>query len=513
MRILYVPLDERPCNAVYPINAAKVARDVEVISLPAEEMGYKKNAADTNRIWQFIQKEIVRTDYLIISVEMLLYGGLLPSRLHHLTLADLKEYESNLRTLKKNYPEKKLFLSNLIMRTPKYNSSDEEPDYYEVYGERIFRFGWLSDKANRENLMESEQQELEALQKELPQEVISDYETRRHFNVNANLTNIQLVKEGIIDFLSIPQDDSAPYGYTAIDQKKVYGTIQELGLKGKVMVYPGADEVGFTLLARAYNDWRNTQPTLFARYASTLGQTLVPLYEDRIINESLKAHVMAAGMRLIDNESEADFILAYNVPGKKMQESWDQFKNKDVTYDSYRHLLTFVDQIESAIQKGKKVGICDSAFANGGDLELLQVLDQKNLIEQLICYKAWNTNCNSLGSTLSALTFAQNEVDEKAMMDNLISNIFEDGFYQAAIRMDLTKTLLPSLGLNYFDLKTEEAKVMEQIHQKMMTMAENYLPNSFSNQSLEIQKLSSPWNRMFEIYCDVRVFQKKERKK
>lgn len=106
------------------------------------------------------------------------------------------------------------------MRTPKYNSSDEEPDYYEVYGERIFRFGWLSDKANRENLMESEQQELEALQKELPQEVISDYETRRHFNVNANLTNIQLVKEGIIDFLSIPQDDSAPYGYTAIDQKK-----------------------------------------------------------------------------------------------------------------------------------------------------------------------------------------------------------------------------------------------------------------------------------------------------
>lgn len=37
-----------------------------------------------------------------------------------------------------------------------------------------------------------------------------------------------------------------------------------------------------------------------------------------------------------------------------MQESWDQFKNKDVTYDSYRHLLTFVDQIERALQKGKK---------------------------------------------------------------------------------------------------------------------------------------------------------------
>lgn len=506
MRILYIPLDERPCNAVYPIKAAEVSREVEIISLPIKKMGYKKTAADTTEIWSFIEAEICRSDYLVISAEMLLYGGLLPSRLHHLTHDDLKNYEVNLRTLKKNYPEKKIFLSNLIMRTPRYNSSDEEPDYYENYGERIFRYGWLSDKRDREELTTAEQQESEILKNELPKEIIQDYEFRRKFNVTANLMNIQLVKEGVIDFLSIPQDDSAPYGYTAIDQKKVYGTIQENGLKDKVMVYPGADEVGFTLLARAYNEWKRTKPTIFVQYASTLGPTLVPLYEDRIINESLKAHVMAAGMRLVADESEADFVLAYNVPGKKMQESWDQFMNKDVTYDSYRHLLTFVDQIEQFIRKGKKVGICDSAFANGGDLELLQLLDQKKLAEQLICYKAWNTNCNSLGSTLSALSFAQDEIDSNALKNNLVSNIFEDAFYQAIIRMNITKKKLPSMGLNYFDLKDKDKEVMDQIHTEMLSLSKKYLQYSFAKQNFNIQKLSSPWNRMFEIYCDVIVF-------
>lgn len=503
LKIVYVPLDERPCNAIYPVKTAEVAQDIKVASLPLELAGKKKRAADTSKIWSFVQEEMADAAYAVLSTEMLLYGGLLPSRLHDLEKNDLENYEQNLRLLKQKYPNKKIFLSNLIMRTPRYNSSDEEPDYYEEYGEMIFRFGWLSDKRGREQLAINEEQELADLIVALPQEIITDYEKRREFNVSVNLLNIQLVKQEVVDFLTIPQDDSAPYGYTAMDQKKVYQVIQTDGLKEKVMVYPGADEVGFTLLARAFNDWIKSQPTVFVRYASTLGPELIPLYEDRIINESLKAHVMAAGMRLTEQAESADFILAYNVPGKKMQESWDQFTKKDVTYDSYRHLLTFIAQIEQDIQAGKRVGICDSAFANGGDLELIQMLDQKKLLAHLICYKAWNTNCNSLGSTLSALTFAQNESNDKALTTNLLSNIFEDVFYQAKIRMAITQNNLPSMKLDYFDLKDQANNVLGLVRIEMLTLAKRYLRNSFPDQMFTIQELSSPWNRMFEINCTV----------
>lgn len=37
-----------------------------------------------------------------------------------------------------------------------------------------------------------------------------------------------------------------------------------------------------------------------------------------------------------------------------MQESWDQLATKDVTYDSYRHLLSFVLEIQADLAVGKK---------------------------------------------------------------------------------------------------------------------------------------------------------------
>ena len=42
MKILYIPLDERPCNALYPIKAAQVNQDVEIISPEPELLGQKK---------------------------------------------------------------------------------------------------------------------------------------------------------------------------------------------------------------------------------------------------------------------------------------------------------------------------------------------------------------------------------------------------------------------------------------------------------------------------------------
>jgi hypothetical protein len=505
LKIVYVPLDERPCNTDYPLNTVAVAKDIQCTILPKEKMGYKKKPADLQAIWQFIDEEARKSDVAVISTEMVLYGGLLASRLHEFKKVELSTYEKRIRSLKEKNPVLKIYLSNLIMRTPKYNSSDEEPDYYGEYGERIFRYGWLTDKKSRESLAAEESQELHHLEQEIPKKILKDYEQRRLFNVQANLLNIQLVEEGIIDFLVIPQDDSAAYGYTAIDQKKVYRAIDEKNLKDQIMVYPGADEVGFTLLARAYNVYKNQSPAVFVQYSSTLGPEIVPLYEDRIINESLKAHVVAAGMRLTRNQESADYYLAYNTPGKVMQESWDQLENREVTYDSYRHLLTFVSEIAYAVKMGKTIGICDSAFSNGGDVELLQLLDKQDLVNQLSVYKAWNTNCNSLGSTLAALTMIDDHADQSRVINNLYANLFEDVFYQAIIRMALNKNYLSQLNVNYFDLKDRSNEVLIQVKKDMLQLSKRYLPQSLIGKKVQFIELSSPWNRMFEINCQVRV--------
>lgn len=167
------------------------------------------------------------------------------------------------------------------MRTPKYSSSDEEPDYYEHWGRELFLRAYLLDKEKREKLTEDEAKQLSEIQEKLPKEHIEDYETRRVFNSNMNLQMLDLVQEGVLTFMSIPQDDSSEFGYTAIDQSAVVTKREQLRLYKKVHMYPGADEVGATLLARVYNDLKGQKPKIFPIWSSTLGPQLVPMYEDR----------------------------------------------------------------------------------------------------------------------------------------------------------------------------------------------------------------------------------------
>lgn len=69
-------------------------------------------------------------------------------------------------------------------------------------------------------MMLEEQKQLQEIVSLLPKSYIQDYESRRAFNSMINTSMLELVKEGVITFLSIPQDDSAEYGYTAMDQQK-----------------------------------------------------------------------------------------------------------------------------------------------------------------------------------------------------------------------------------------------------------------------------------------------------
>ncbi|MGL4521140.1 MAG: DUF4127 family protein, partial [Bacilli bacterium] len=315
---------------------------------------------------------------------------------------------------------------------------------------------------------------------------------------NVTTEILDLLKAGVIDFLAIPQDDSAEFGYTALDQKKVVEKITERRLLRDVHMYPGADEVGASLLARALNKSENKRPKIYPFYSSTFGPTLTPLYEDRPMHESLKAHILVTDSILVRTPEEADIILAINSPGRVMQESWDQWQ-KDITYTSFRHLLTFTDEIAAFVAAGKKVAICDSAFSNGGDIQLLTMLDELQVLDQLVSYKGWNTNCNTLGTTLAQSIVALGATNELAIKENLLYHIFEDGFYQAIVRMAIAKEVLPALGANYFDLNGKADIVNAEMNNRLQRCYDQYILHSFKDVQITKCETYSPWHRMFEI--------------
>lgn len=505
-KIVYLPLDERPCNHLFPEMIASLQKErLNFENIPKQLLGKKKQAADVAAVHDWLIAQVQEADALVVSIEMLVYGGLLPSRLHHLSVNDADARLTILRRIKKECPNIKIYAANLIMRTPKYSSDDEEPSYYATYGESIFWRAYLLDKKSRQELTDDEEKKLDRLENQVPPQYLTDYEARRKINIDVTTKVLDYVTQGIIDYLVIPQDDSAPFGYTALDQKKVQALLWEKQLEGKVAIYPGADEVGATLIARAYLELFQLSYSFYPLFPSVHSQTLIPMYEDRPLGESMKAHIYATGAKLAFDINEATIILGYNTAGVIMQESWDQLEKRDVTYGTNRNVRVLVEQLSALKKRGKKLAIADSAYANGGDLAFIRLLDEHLLLDDLLSYKGWNTNCNTLGTTLAAAIFAYDAVDEEARKNNVLYHLFDDVFYQAVVRMEITKNELEKLQMDYFDITKNEQIIMQMVEQKLQENFKKYIHHSFQ----DIQKITlncySPWQRMFELGINMQV--------
>ena len=162
MRILYVPLDERPCNALFPAMAAESV-GVELVSPPASMLSAKRTPADTRALRDFVLDRIDSCDAAVLSVDMMVYGGLIPSRLHHLDEETAAGRLGVFGELRRCAPDVRLYAAVSVMRAPSYDSDEEEPDYYARYGHALFRRAWLEDRRRRGGLDADGEHELGSL--------------------------------------------------------------------------------------------------------------------------------------------------------------------------------------------------------------------------------------------------------------------------------------------------------------------------------------------------------------
>lgn len=223
-KIVYLPLDERPCNNTFCQFLAQNNNEINLVCPPLSILGLKKKPADYQKIAAFLTEQCADADYLILAVDMLLFGGLVPSRLHHMDVEEVSSRIEVIKTIKRNNPKLKIFAFSLVMRCPTYSSSDEEPDYYEQYGERIFKYG-VNEHKCLDGLIDKQEYLSQKALLNVPQSVIEDYTNRRSVNIEVLTEVLKLVGDVINEFV-ILQDDSNPYGYTALDQRIVKNVLE-----------------------------------------------------------------------------------------------------------------------------------------------------------------------------------------------------------------------------------------------------------------------------------------------
>ncbi|WP_068784777.1 DUF4127 family protein [Paenibacillus phocaensis] len=514
-KVVYVPLDERPCNALFPRQLARMT-DVTLVVPDRSLLGDKKRPADTNGIREWMIEAAEGADYLLVSIDLLVYGGIVPSRLHHLSLEECLQRLEVLGQIKRRYPGIQIHAFNLIMRVPNNNKDEEEPDYYKFYGGQIFKYSYLTDKAEQGALTPAEQQELDDVTRLVPQAYLSDFLERRAVNQQVNQHTLTLVHEGIIDHLVIPLDDNSQYGFSRAEQQMLVARVEALNVLDQVLIYPGADEIGCTMFARIFGELKQYKPEIFVRYSSTEGPRIKPKYEDRSLNESIKSHITAVGAVLADHSFETDLVLLVHSPAVDQAGMAEQipFKERHRSYFSEIHYREFAEAIGAYLRKGKQVALGDVATCNGGDPVLMNLLRQQGRLDQLTAYAGWNTSGNTLGTVVAHLVIASYYADRWAQGELAqaceASRVFyyhrlaEDFLYQSLVRQDMLANDLPRLNASYYTLEHCLEQVEATLTEKMNQAAAHYFAD-MKDGSIRLTGLHFPWRRMFEVGFDLAI--------
>lgn len=394
MRIAFLPIDNRPVCYTLAKDIANIDKSIELYLPPREFLGDLTRTADIENLISWLEN-LPQVDSMILSLDTLVYGGLIPSRRSVETLEELK---LRLERIKPLFEKQKVYAFSSIMRISNNNYNEEEKEYWIDYGKKIFEFSFSGGKNKSD----------------IPNEIIEDYLATRKRNFEINKLYLEWQKEGLFDTLIFSKDDCAEKGFNVDEAKE----LEKLGGKTKT----GADEIPLTLLARSIKK----EIKIYPEFLESECKNLISNYEDVSIEKSVLGQLELGGFKLSSKE-DADIILVVN-----------NFKNKQGEL-----VMDWATEPFSGdfVPPNKPYAIADVRFANGGDNAFVEQVLKKLNLENFYGYAGWNTSANSLGSLLCAVKvkWQSNKYNEKAFKKLEMVRFLDDWAYQANVRKEIEK--------------------------------------------------------------------------
>nr|WP_010133170.1 DUF4127 family protein [Microbulbifer agarilyticus] len=500
-KILALSVDGRPVTREQVQLLARIA-DCELLCPPVESLGYFRQPADRDQLADWVMQNAASADGFIFSLDMLVYGGLVPSRFIEDVGPSLEARLELLKDLKQHYPDKPLYGFCATMRMSNNNENEEEKLYWAQHGTDIWSWSYFSDRYACLHDQEDKERAEKARVK-IPETIQRDYLSTRARNFSVTQKVLAMVEDKIIDRLVLPQDDTAEYGFNIGERRQLQSWVARKQLHDNVLIYPGADEVIYTLLAhqvqvleqRRHNSVSPIKIAVRAHHPSALA-AMVARYEDRPVMESIHCQVDAAGAVIVECEEEADVVLAVHCRGK-VQGDWAmQYPlSEDLGLDD-----EWLAKLQRDVREAHRpIAILDLAYANGGDPELLSVLeDTSNVrLSTLQGYSGWNTASNSIGSLVAQLCFSVSPQSQAHSTENsreqnrhlLAIRLLDDYLYQSRFRQILRERQ-QSLSLADGDI--------ELLREVYLDTARQWLQQQgFTDVVLD--DVYFPWRRSFEV--------------
>ncbi|MHB9027066.1 MAG: DUF4127 family protein [Armatimonadota bacterium] len=507
-----LPLDDRPVNLDFPLLLAEVAGE-EMITPPRALLGSFLTPGQPRELSAWLARALPGTRAAILSLDMLAYGGLVASRRPDTPAGEALRALDVLREIKRRHPRIRLLAFSVIMRLT-ITGSDPET---RAAGRDIFRYSVLRDEA--EWLGDARAAvELAAVEARIPPALLQAYLAARARNHAVNRAAVSLLGEGVLDFLSLVQEDTAPHGLHVAEQQALSDLARREAGDDRWRLYAGADETAQTLLARCLLEEAGMPFPVAVSHRDPAAAEQPALFEDVPLAETVRRHVDAAGGTL----SATGMPLAVHTFTPPQP---DLFEMAPLSRPTWAAALATFPRLEVSAWlnnlisppslAGKGAGglgspaVADVAYCNGGDPHLLDALLAGGLYPALSAYAGWNTAGNTLGTTLAHAALhkygqarGRTLAMERAQRAALQIRLLDDGVYQPIVRAHAAARVEESGG-SPLNLGERAAPATVWVNEAMQAvwreMRERYPALEPLDRPFRVQL---PWGRLFEVHIE-----------
>lgn len=411
-RVALLPLDDRPMNTKLVRLLGRMV-DYEVTLPPAEIIGHFDDPGDPEALIHWLRGVAPETDTVLLSIDMLAYGGYVASRQPHVRTEAALQRLGFLAELRDKAADHRIYALATIP------SPEGMPLAGQDVGESraVARHAELQAAArDAEQAAESvAADEMAHLRASVSADFWGHYHEMRRRNLEVNLKAAKLADDGVLDFLVVAQESGSPVGPHVDEAEELLERVADRGASDSVAVVDGQSQGAAVLLVRFVHTHMETSPAIATIY-SCPPDGIPSSAADGALIDSVRAQIVALGASEVDEPADADICLYVNTPTElPLAEAGPGTK----PFDERKHALhPFAIDLSGWVASDRLAALADAAFPLAADEALMRALHEIKVdLTRLGGFAARETPGASAGAALAQVCLRRIALRDKGAFD------------------------------------------------------------------------------------------------
>ena len=258
-RVAFVPLDERPRSLADVTQLGAVA-DVQILAPPAALLSRHLKTGDGDGVARWLDDlDLAAVDAVVISTDMLAYGGLIGSRTGRVREPDARRRLEAIDRLKTRRRDLPVFAFTSLLRLQPTDDGGNP-------GWRQSLTDWATSSAG--NAAADAAIRAKKAEDALPAGMLDTYRAVRARDLAITLAMIDRAGAGVVNALVIGDDEPLAEGVQVAERARVAAAIAASGASDRIFLRAGVEESAALLVARAVFTRLAQAPAVRVTYSS-----------------------------------------------------------------------------------------------------------------------------------------------------------------------------------------------------------------------------------------------------